>query len=618
MCSVHSRAADAVNAITPAGSSPQSAAAAAGAFTVPAVESSAPSPASIAAPPLPTGPVLISIDFADAAVSEVLSLIAKQGNVNIMVTEDVNNRVKNLALNNVTVDEAIQSVVRGSQLSIEKVGNTYVISKSLPGSVAAPVTSQGMSDTPSNPFKLLPGIGLLPDNAPIPSLNRPVRANDDDEESTFRALSVRNVRPSIMAYWLDPANHPIPTEFQQSQDRLENPSAEIMSRSQDGLRNRRNRNALANDDNFNGYGQFNNNPYAPYNPYIQSNSQFGGGGGGRGGGGGGGRGGGGGGGRGGGGGGGRGGGGGGAGGGGGLTSAQGLIALPPGVESLTAIDPQNALLVRGTEEGIETIRNIISYLDRPIGQVEIEAQFVSVTREDIDQFEIGFRGRRNRTDVGGGGLDPDTGVGGTDSGGIAVDIVRGNYRLLLNALIQRGTGRLESSPRVTTFNNLTARIVSSQDSNVILTTSDITPGTGGGPPIVTTEQEIFTFTTGTILTVTPTINQDGTITIAMQPLVSDANGGTAVPGANSSGVIPNIARQQIDTLANVKDGETLAIGGLRTKRMLSRRGRIPILGSIPGLADGFMTKEEIRSEGQLIIFERSRRAPASMNRVPGT
>ncbi|HEX8235112.1 MAG TPA: secretin and TonB N-terminal domain-containing protein [Abditibacteriaceae bacterium] len=612
---MQSQAADAINAITPASSSQQNVAASA--FTLPA-DSAVPSPASIAAPPLPTGPVLISIDFADAPVAEVVSMIAKQGNVNIMVNQDVDNRVKNLSLNNVTVDEAIRAVVQGSQLSLTKIDNTYVISKALPSSVAALVPAQTPSSTPSNPFGTLPGIGILPQNVPIPSLVAPTRSNDQDEERTFEALTLRNVKPSMMAYWLDPANHPMPAEFQQSQDRLENPSAEIIPRQQDSSRNRRNRNGLGNSDNFEGYGgygQFNNNPYSPYNPYMQANPQFGGGGGRGGGNQGGGRGGGNQGGGRGGGGGGRGGGGG--GGGGGLGSAQGLIALPPGVESMTAIDPQNALLVRGTEEGIDQIRNVISYLDRPIGQVEIEAQFVSVSRTDIDRFQIGFRGARGNTDIGGGNLDPTTGVQ-TGTGGISVDVVRGNYRLLLNALIQRGTGRLESSPRITTFNNLTARIVSTRNQPVIITESDITPGTGGAPPTITTTQTILTFTTGTILTVTPTINQDGTITIAMQPLVSDANDGIAVPGPNSSGVIPIITQQQIDTLANVKDGETLAIGGLRQKNIRNVRGRIPILGSIPLIGRLFRTNDQTEFDSELIIFVTARIVRRINDPVPGT
>ena len=55
-------------------------------------------------------------------------------------------------------------------------------------------------------------------------------------------------------------------------------------------------------------------------------------------------------------------------------------------------------------------------------------------------------------------------------------------------------------------------------------------------------------------TITPTINADGTITAVMLPrLVWVEN-------------LPGVRTQQIQTVANITDGDTIALGGLRDSR----------------------------------------------------
>jgi type II secretory pathway component GspD/PulD (secretin) len=172
------------------------------------------------------------------------------------------------------------------------------------------------------------------------------------------------------------------------------------------------------------------------------------------------------------------------------------------------------------------------------------------------------------------------------------------------------------------LNNLTAQIRTVDEIPVILTESDFTPGTGGSPGFISTTQTITIFNVGTILTVTPTINQDGTITIAMQPLVADRVGEVEFGGGGGGdveiGVVPLISTQQIDTISNVKDGETLAIGGLRRKNNLRQDSRIPILGSIPIIGRLFRGKRDITTESELIIFVTARIVRRIDDPVSGT
>jgi type II secretory pathway component GspD/PulD (secretin) len=125
-CAGHVCAADTVAAITPVAGTAMTA------NTVPA-------PAVIA-PPLPQEPVLVTIDFTDAPVSDIVAMIGRQANVNILINEDVTSRIKSITLNDVTADQAIEYVAQMAGLNLTKArdNKTYILSKGLPASVATP------------------------------------------------------------------------------------------------------------------------------------------------------------------------------------------------------------------------------------------------------------------------------------------------------------------------------------------------------------------------------------------------------------------------------------------------------------------------------------------------
>src|SRR4028118_1911209 len=83
----------------------------------------------------------------------------------------------------------------------------------------------------------------------------------------------------------------------------------------------------------------------------------------------------------------------------GTQPAGSIFTLPEGIDQMVAIDPQNALLVYGTEEGLRELEALIAFLDRPLRQVEIEAQFVQVNTQDVNQFGITFSNISD-TDIG--------------------------------------------------------------------------------------------------------------------------------------------------------------------------------------------------------------------------
>ncbi len=214
--------------------------------------------------------------------------------------------------------------------------------------------------------------------------------------------------------------------------------------------------------------------------------------------------------------------------------------LPDGVTRIVAIDPQNTLLVFGTPEGAERLRATIAFLDRPLRQVEIEAQFVQV----------------NTTDLGVFGLDAKT-ESNTPQPNRMIGFVRGNFSARLAALVKAGKTKILSSPRVTAINNLTASLSQStrtpveigvRDTTGILRPFEDANSLKGAPLFVRSEMK---------LEVTPTINNDDTVTLLMD------SGITRNLMTNESIAAPDIKKDSsLKTVVNIRDGETIALGGV--------------------------------------------------------
>ena len=595
------------------------------------------------APASAAAPSLISMKFADAPVDKLLTMIGDQGNVPYILSGDITGRKVSVSLADVTAEKAMQIVANAAGLFWAKKDGVFIFAKTKaelgdvepepaePKVASGPVTNNldprlnmdlrnadllplgsGASGLAQNPLSgnantsIRPGSTYGPDS-PFPQgdsiFSLAPLANGATEQGggkrTYNLFKMRYQKVRTVLWWIDPANNPMPLEYKASSANIENMFKKRMVES-------------AVDPNemaaLQGYRPMTPNQYQPYapsgtpiigesewgwqasaagaagldqfaQPYLQNNAQFGGGRGGRGGGGGG---------FGGGGfgGGGRGGAQGGRGGAGGGGGGGGVFELPEGVERIVAIDPQNALLVQGTPEGIAALTQIIEFLDRPLRQVEIEAQFVEVALDATKNFGIDFSSNSGPFSVQAPGFAP-----GTSPGSFSLGFVRNNFQATLRALASSGRAKSVNAPRVTAINNLTASLQSFSSTPIVLAST--TTGIGGQQ---STAQQLFYFTTTIGLTVTPTINNDDTITVLMQPTVSLQS-----PGSNSVGA-PNSSGQSIITYANVKDGDTIALGGLRTKAINRSGNRIPVLSNIPILGQFFRSNRASDLERELIIF----------------
>ena len=276
----------------------------------------------------------------------------------------------------------------------------------------------------------------------------------------------------------------------------------------------------------------------------------------------------------------------------------------------------NTIIVRDLSDKLQTAADLIATLDRPQPQVEIEARIVQTTREFARNLGVqwGFNGRVAQ-DIGNntglafpntGSLSgrtgniqgPQTGEqnrntvsavnlgveGASSAVGLALGSVNGalNLDVALSALERSGQGRLLSTPRVSTQNNVEAEITQ-----------------GVQIPIQTVANNTVTVSfkdAALTLKVTPQITAANTVIMRIAVENASPDFSRAIKD------IPPIDTQRAITQVLVSDGQTTVIGGIYVSREQSAEDRTPGLHRLP-LLGWLFKRESLRDESrELLIF----------------
>jgi type II secretory pathway component GspD/PulD (secretin) len=169
-----------------------------------------------------------------------------------------------------------------------------------------------------------------------------------------------------------------------------------------------------------------------------------------------------------------------------------------------------------------------------------------------------------------------------------------DFNIILSALQTQNNTKVVSNPTIVTLNNTEATINVGEEDPI---------------PKYTYNQEHGSFEVagfdykpiGILLRVTPQVNARGYIKLTLAPEVSQKNGSTTFGGAGGAS-IPIIATRKAVTQVSLKDGYTMAIGGMLSTQGTKSQTKVPVLGSIPGLGRLFRSDGRDISVTNLIIF----------------
>jgi general secretion pathway protein D len=160
-----------------------------------------------------------------------------------------------------------------------------------------------------------------------------------------------------------------------------------------------------------------------------------------------------------------------------------------------------------------------------------------------------------------------------------------SLQVQLNLQIQKGNARVLADPRITTLSGHTASIKAG-DTISILTTA------GGGAGTVATTQ-VQSFQTGVTLDITPVVTAEGKVSVALHPTVNSLSG--IVNG------VPQISTRDAQTVVQLKNNQTLVIGGLIQEDATGTQNKIPILGDIPLVGNLFRNTQYSSTKNELVI-----------------
>ncbi|HUU72711.1 MAG TPA: type IV pilus secretin PilQ [Burkholderiales bacterium] len=299
------------------------------------------------------------------------------------------------------------------------------------------------------------------------------------------------------------------------------------------------------------------------------------------------------------------------------TGNQGLLSKRGSV----VVDARtNTIFVQDTVEKLDQIRDLIAQIDVPVRQVLIEARIVEAT--DTFSRNLGVRfgyhdstGRGSQFGAGsaralaGGGITdtgfhsgqssatPDfladsmftnfavPGLGGVEAGQFSLILMNDAMSKFLNleitALQADGNGKIISSPRVITADNVEATIEQG-------TEIPYQQATSSGATSVSFRKATLS------LKVTPQITPDENVMMKLN-VTKDSVGENTAAG-------PSIDTKQVTTEVLVENGGTVGIGGIYEQEEADQVTSVPLLGDIPVI--GYLFKQELKrnNKRELLIF----------------
>ena len=164
-----------------------------------------------------------------------------------------------------------------------------------------------------------------------------------------------------------------------------------------------------------------------------------------------------------------------------------------------------------------------------------------------------------------------------------------NLDATLSAAASKGDVKILSRPVVIAANNEPATInVGSQRPFVQVSRSLPTDA-------ATRDQVVQYKDVGTKLTVLPTISPDGYVVLSVTQEVNNATTEVAFDA-------PVISTRSVQTQLLIKDGQTVALGGLTDRQKDVNQGGVPVLSSIPLVGGLFGHASRETTETELFLF----------------
>lgn len=284
-----------------------------------------------------------------------------------------------------------------------------------------------------------------------------------------------------------------------------------------------------------------------------------------------------------------------------------------------------ASVIANIETGVLTVRatsrqqeKIAEFLDRVMAsakrQVLIEATIAEVQltqnyQQGVDWsalnvFDTGFRVIQKAA----GAI---TGTAPSSLVELGYDSSRGQFTSAVRLLESFGTVKVLSSPKLSVLNNQTA-VMKVVDDNIYFTYEvKETDASTNGPAKTTVTSTLHSIPVGLVLTITPQVGEDDSITLNIRPSLSRVIGEKTDPslqliktGATITNTIPIIRAREFDSVMRINNGNVAVMGGLMEDSLNNNDDLVPGAGNAPLIGGLFQNRNDTKRKTELVIFVR--------------
>ncbi|MEI6287083.1 MAG: secretin and TonB N-terminal domain-containing protein [Bacillota bacterium] len=268
-----------------------------------------------------------------------------------------------------------------------------------------------------------------------------------------------------------------------------------------------------------------------------------------------------------------------------LSNSMALIqtlSASSATSSLNVDVLNNAIVFRGSRSDADRIRDMLNVLDVPQKQVSIQAEMVSMTKSDSAGLGVEWS------------WSPFNGTFAVGTGQFSSGSM--NFTTKIEALITSGKAKLMARPNIMTSNGKPGIINVGKEIPLI---TEITQTTNSDPN--NNNQQAYNVDrvqTGIVLQFIPRINQDNTINVEMYIEESVPEQVVLINGVNDY----TIYKRTANTSLQLKNGETIVIGGLIRDEATNSNTKVWGLGDIPLIGWLFKGQDVTNINDELVIF----------------
>lgn len=242
----------------------------------------------------------------------------------------------------------------------------------------------------------------------------------------------------------------------------------------------------------------------------------------------------------------------------------------------------NSAIVTGPPEVVERIVADIKKIDVPPHQIRIDALITEINSQGREALGLDWSWSDKSSSSASNEVSFSNLVGSigyTISGGLD------RFLLSLRNEVAAGNAHIRANPNLVTLEGKTASLFVGKVTYYRIVS--------GSESSTTTRLEAIE--AGVSLEITARVADDGMIVLNISPSVSDVQG-------YGDGDLPQIGRRRISTTVRVRDGETIALGGLLQETISHTRSQVPLLGSLPIIGRLFSSERSVTDETELIIL----------------